>query len=62
MLDGTIADLIIIDIPPSTAAAATTVAYHMEIDTLASSEADSFTEVLYLYQRWQTPNTIHQRQ
>ena len=44
MLDGTIADLIPTDIPPSTAAVATTKANDIEIDTLTPQEAEGFTD------------------
>ena len=52
MLDGTIIDLIPTDIPLSTAAAATTEAYDMEVETLSPKNVEGFqsdTERLYTY-------------
>ena len=44
MLDDTITHLIPIDISPSTAAAATTEAYDMEVETLTPQEPEGFTD------------------
>ena len=44
MLDDTVADLLPSDIPPSTAAIATTTAYDMKIGTLTTEEAESCTD------------------